>query len=63
LKGLFGEDFAEYDSKVDDYLPRLKAYGRGKGKWRFENVIENSEEGIVALVVIGTILIALRSWI
>lgn len=63
LKGLFGESFAEYDSRVDDYMPRLKPYEKGEGEWRFENVIENSEEGIVALVVIGTILIGLRFWV
>lgn len=63
LEGLFGESFAEYDSNVDDYMPRLKPYEKSEGEWRSDNVIENSEEGIVALVVIGTILIGLRFWI
>ncbi len=63
LKSLFGKPFVEYDSQVDDYMPRLRRYEKAEGEWRFENLIENSEEGIVALVGMGVLLIALRFWI
>lgn len=63
LRDLFGESFVEYDAQVDDYMPRLRRYEKGEGDWHFENVIENSEEGIVALIAIGIILIGLRFWI
>ncbi len=63
LKGLFGKSFADYDAEVDDYMPRRRPYEKGEGNWRFGNVFENSEEGIVALVVIGIILIGMRFWI
>ena len=63
LRHLFGQAFDDYDSHVDDYMPRLRPYQKGEGHWRFDNVIENSEEGIVALVLIGVGLIALRFWV
>lgn len=63
LKRVFGESFVAYDLEVDDYMPRLRPYEKGEGKWRFEHVIENSEEGIVALVAIGILLIGRRFWI
>lgn len=63
LKRRFGDSFVAYDLQVGDYMPRLKPYEKGEGEWRLAYVIENSEEGIVALVVMGIILIALRFWI
>jgi protein-S-isoprenylcysteine O-methyltransferase Ste14 len=62
LKNLFGESFVEYDLAVDDYMPRLRPYEKGAGRWEFENVIENSEEGIAALTILGAIAVALRFW-
>lgn len=63
LKSLFGKSFEEYDSQVDDYMPRLKPYEKGEGNWRLGNVFENSEEGILALIALGIVLIGLRFWI
>jgi protein-S-isoprenylcysteine O-methyltransferase Ste14 len=63
LMGLFGESYAAYDSQVDDYMPRLRPYEKAEGNWRFEHVIGNSEEGIVALLAVGALLIALRFWV
>jgi len=63
LKRLFGESFVAYDFQVDDYMPRLRPYGKREGKWRFEYLMGNSEGGVVALVATGTVLIGLRFWI
>ncbi len=63
LESLFGKSFVDYDSEVDDYMPRLRPYEKGEGEWQFGNIFENSEEGIVALIAIGIILIGLRFWI
>jgi protein-S-isoprenylcysteine O-methyltransferase Ste14 len=56
----FGDAFMAYDREVDDYLPRLKPYGKGKGKWRLKCVFENSEQGVMVLVTLGMILMSLR---
>ena len=56
----FGDAFVAYDREVDDYLPRLRPYGKGKGTWRLSCVFENSEEGVMVLVTVGMILMSLR---
>jgi len=56
----FGEAFMAYDREIDDYMPRLRPYGKAKGEWRLERIFENSEQGVMVLVTIGTILMGLR---
>ena len=63
MKRLFGGAYLDYAEKVPDYIPRLSHYGKSKGKWRWRIFIENSEEGVVTLEVIGVFLIGMRLWI
>ena len=63
LRRLFGKSFVDYDAQVDDYMPRLKPYGKRIDEWQFERVVGNSECGVVVLVVIGIALIGMRFWI
>ncbi|MCX8116822.1 MAG: isoprenylcysteine carboxylmethyltransferase family protein [Desulfobacterota bacterium] len=60
LKRIFGRSYEEYDEKVPDYLPRWRPYSKEKVPWRFKNFIENSEEGILLLVLGGVLLILTR---
>lgn len=60
LKRIFGARFEDYDEKVPDYIPSLKPYSGEKGSWKFKNFIENSEEGILLLVIAGILLILSR---
>jgi protein-S-isoprenylcysteine O-methyltransferase Ste14 len=62
LKKIFGERFEDYDQKVPDYIPRRTPYSDERASWRFKNFIENSEEGIVLLNVIGILLILSRPY-
>jgi len=57
LRKIFGQAYDDYDEKVPEYIPRLTPYSRKKVKWRFKIFIENSEEGILILVIIGIVLI------
>jgi protein-S-isoprenylcysteine O-methyltransferase Ste14 len=57
LRKIFGQAYDDYDEKVPEYIPRLTPYSREKVKWRFKIFIENSEEGILILVIIGIVLI------
>jgi len=60
LKRIFGSRYEDYDAKVLDYIPRRTPYSNEKASWRFSNFIENSEEGILLLVVFGVLVILSR---
>jgi protein-S-isoprenylcysteine O-methyltransferase Ste14 len=62
LRKIFGSRFEDYDQKVPDYLPRRAPYSSEKNPWRFRNFIENSEEGILMIVVAGIFLILSRPY-
>jgi protein-S-isoprenylcysteine O-methyltransferase Ste14 len=57
LRKIFGSRFEDYDQKVPDYIPRLTPYSAEKGLWQFKNFIENSEEGILLMIIVGILLI------
>lgn len=57
LKKLFGQKYEDYDKKVPEYIPRLTPYSNEKVRWSFKTFIENSEEGILLIILIGVILI------
>jgi len=48
---IFGSRYEDYDAKVLDYIPKLTPYSNEKAPWRFRNFIENSEEGILLLIL------------
>jgi len=62
LRAIFGSRFDDYDQKVPDYIPSLKPYSSEKNAWQFRNFIENSEEGILVLNVIGILVILSRPY-
>lgn len=62
LKKLFGQKYEDYDEKVPEYIPRLTPYSKENVRWRFKIFIENSEEGIILLILIGVILILSRPY-
>lgn len=62
LKRLFGERFEDYDQKVPDYIPRITPYTQEKVPWRFKHFIENSEEGILLMIIGGILLILSRPY-
>lgn len=62
LKKIFGSRFEDYDEKVPDYLPRRTPYSNEKVSWQFKCFIENSEEGILILVLAGIVLALSRPY-
>ncbi len=60
LKRIFGRQYEDYDEQVPEYLPRWTPYSREKVRWRFKNFIENSEEGILLMIIAGILLILSR---
>jgi protein-S-isoprenylcysteine O-methyltransferase Ste14 len=62
LRHLFGSQFDDYDQKVPDYIPRRTPYSKEKNPWRFDNFIENSEEGILMIVIAGILLVLSRPY-
>jgi protein-S-isoprenylcysteine O-methyltransferase Ste14 len=62
LRKIFGDRFDDYDEKVPDYLPRWTPYSNENVSWQFKCVIENSEEGILLIVLAGMILILSRPY-
>jgi len=60
LKRIFGSQYEDYDEKVPEYLPRSTPYSKERIPWRFKNFIENSEEGILLIIIAGIILILSR---
>jgi protein-S-isoprenylcysteine O-methyltransferase Ste14 len=54
LVSSFGKAWTEYDKAVPDYVPSLSPYpGRGKNRWSYDVVKENSEHETAAAVFIG----------
>jgi protein-S-isoprenylcysteine O-methyltransferase Ste14 len=62
LREIFGSRFDDYDEKVPDYIPRWTPYSNEKNPWQFNNFIENSEEGILMIVIAGILLILSRPY-
>ena len=62
LRKIFGNQFVDCDEKVPDYLPRWTPYSHEKISWQFRCFIENSEEGILLLVLAGIVLILSRPY-
>ncbi len=62
LRKIFGAQYDDYDAKVPEYIPMLKPYTHKKIPWKFKNFVENSEEGIVLLNVMGILLIVSRPY-
>lgn len=60
LRRIFGKAYEDYDEQVPEYLPRRTPYSKEKVPWRFRNFIENSEEGILLLILAGILLILTR---
>ena len=60
LKRIFGDRYDDYDQKVPEYIPRWTAYSTEKAHWQFRNLIENSEEGILFIIIAGILLILSR---
>ncbi len=60
LKKIFGNQYEEYDQAVPGYLPRWIPYPHEKVSWQFKCFIENSEEGILLIIIAGIILILSR---
>ncbi len=57
LRRIFGKEFDDYDQEMPEYLPRRRPYSGKKVPWQFRAFIENSEEGILLLNIIGVLLI------
>ena len=57
LRRIFGSDYADYDGKVPEYIPRWTPYSDQKKPWRLKTLIENSEEGIFLILAGGIVLI------
>jgi protein-S-isoprenylcysteine O-methyltransferase Ste14 len=62
LKRRFGSQYEDYDEKVPEYLPQRKRYSDQKGSWQANHFIENSEEGILLLVLAGVFLVLSRPY-
>jgi protein-S-isoprenylcysteine O-methyltransferase Ste14 len=62
LRNIFGSRFDDYDQKVPDYIPRWTPYSKEKNPWRLDNLIENSEEGILMIVIAGILVILSRPY-
>jgi protein-S-isoprenylcysteine O-methyltransferase Ste14 len=62
LKKIFGSQYVDYDEKVPEYVPRWTPYSNGKARWQFKHFIENSEEGILLILIAGIILILSRPY-
>jgi len=60
LTKIFGKQYEDYDEAVPEYLPRWTPYSKERIPWRFRNFIENSEEGILLMVIAGILLILSR---
>lgn len=62
LKKIFGNQFDDYDQKVPEYIPRCTPYSEKKASWQFKCFIENSEEGILLIVIVGILLVLSRPY-
>lgn len=62
LKKRFGSQYEDYDEKVPEYIPRTTRYSDQKGSWQVKHLIENSEEGILLIVLAGILLVLSRPY-
>jgi hypothetical protein len=62
LRKIFGSRFDDYDQKVPDYIPRSTPYSSERNPWQLRNFIENSEEGILLIIIAGILLILSRPY-
>ncbi len=60
LKKIFGDQYEDYDQAVPEYLPRWTPYPHEKVSWQFKCFIENSEEGILLIIIAGILLVLSR---
>ena len=60
LKRIFGREYEDYDEKVPDYLPRPTPYSDRKVSWSVRAFIENSEEGILLIIIVGIVAVLTR---
>ncbi|HLF86876.1 MAG TPA: isoprenylcysteine carboxylmethyltransferase family protein [Nitrospiria bacterium] len=61
LRERFGDLWTRYDKHVPDYIPRISPYPEGGGKsWDLSIFIDNSEHGIVLIVLLGMAAIGVR---
>jgi len=63
LKKIFGKPYEDYDEAVPEYLPRWTPYPHEKVSWQFKCFIENSEEGILLMIIAGILLILSRPFL
>jgi hypothetical protein len=62
LKKRFGSQYEDYDEKVPEYIPRTTRYSDQKTSWQVKHLIENSEEGILLIVLAGILLVLSRPY-
>jgi protein-S-isoprenylcysteine O-methyltransferase Ste14 len=62
LRKIFGSQYEDYDEKVPEYLPRRTPYSDKRVFWQFKWFIENSEEGILLIVLAGILLVLSRPY-
>jgi len=62
LKRIFGREYEDYDEKVPDYVPRRTPYSDRKASWSVRAFIENSEEGILLIIIAGIIAVLTRPY-
>jgi protein-S-isoprenylcysteine O-methyltransferase Ste14 len=62
LRKIFGSRYEDYDAKVPEYIPQKTPYSEEEVPWQFKNFIENSEEGILLMIIAGIILILSRPY-
>ena len=62
LRKIFGSQFEDYDQKVPEYIPQWTPYLEKGGSWQFKCFIENSEEGILLMIIVGIILVLSRPY-
>lgn len=62
LKRIFGQTYEDYDAKVPDYLPRRTPYSDQRAPWSLKAFGENSEEGILLMIILGIVAILSRPY-
>jgi protein-S-isoprenylcysteine O-methyltransferase Ste14 len=61
LLNKFGSAWSEYDQAVPAYFPRFSPYSkRGSRQWSRDLFFENSEDGTLLAVLLGTAILLLR---
>lgn len=62
LRKIFGSAFDDYDLNVPEYIPRRSPYSSRKASWQWACFIENSEEGIALILLLGLALVLSRPY-